>query len=272
MKNKILLRKTVDTMIAEEERQYIDYIKANERFLIGFNNIYYIQYKRMLNGYSLKDYMIISKIQMNKLKGYNDYEGFCDVYLKVLGKGDVIEGESIYNSYYEAFKDNMDDEIQKLKQKYNKDDYEIYLAYTIKTIWNFYIGFMVEKLIKVEVNKEEDIKILQREEQQLIDDTMAIDIEITTMATKTIGLQIKSHTYLKIESEKKDIHIRKQNKYKAKYNSEVYYVLYEDYKPIYNITNQSYLFTQNDIKQLQKTDTAKGTYEKLIKELKNKMK
>lgn len=254
-------------MITEEEKQYIDYIEANKRFLISFNNIYYIQYKRMLNGYSLKDYMITSKMQMNKLKGYNNYEEFCNVYLKALGEGDMIEGEVIYNSYYEAFKDNMDDEIQKLKQQYNKDDYEIYLAYTIKTIWNFYIGFMVEKLIKAEVNKEKDIMILQREEQQqqLIDDTMAIDMEVTAVTAKTIGLQIKSHTYLKIESEKKDIHIQKQNKYKAKYNSEVYYVLYEDYKPIYNTTTQSYLFTQNDIKQLQKTDTAKGTYNGLIK-------
>lgn len=254
-------------MITEEEKQYIDYIEANKRFLISFNDIYCIKYKQILNGCKLKDYMITARIQMNKLKGYNSYEEFYSVYLETLGEGDVMYGEELHNSYYEAFKDNMDDEIQKLEQQYNKSDYEIYFAYTIKTIWNFYIGFMIEKLIKAEVSKEKDIMILQREEQQqqLIDNVMAIDMEVTTVTAKTIGLQIKSHTYLKIESEKKDIHIQKQNKYKAKYNSEVYYVLYEDYLPIYNTTTQSYLFTQNDIKQLQKTDTAKGTYNGLIK-------
>lgn len=262
------------TTITEEELQYIDYIEANKRFLIGFNNIYYNQYEQMLNGYSLKDYMITHKVQMNKLKGYNDYEEFYNIYLETLGEGSIEYGEALHNYYYETFLLNMDNEIQKLKQRYNKDDYEIYFAYTIKTIWNFYIGFMVEKLIKAEVNKEKDIMILQRgeQQQQLIDNTMAVDIEVTTKTAKTIGLQIKSHTYLRIKSEKKDIHIKKQNKYKEKYNSDVYYVLYEDNKPTYNTTTQSYLFTQTDIKQLQMTDTAKGTYEGLINDLRYRMK
>lgn len=262
------------TTITEEEKQYIDYIEDNKRFLIGFNDIYCNQYKQILNGYKLKDYMITARIQMNKLKGYSNYEEFYYVYLEALGGSDITLGEAVYSSYYEAFKENMDDEIQKLKQQFKKDDYEIYIAYTIKTIWNFYIGFIVEKLVKAEVNKEKDIIILQREgeQQQLIDNTMAIDIELRTLTAKTIGLQIKSHTYLKIKSEKKDIHIQKQNKYKAKYNSEVYYVLHKDHKPIYKITTQSYLFTQNDIKQLQITDTAKGTYEGLINDLRYRMK
>ncbi|MEF3400129.1 hypothetical protein V4R14_04965 [Listeria monocytogenes] len=262
-------------MFTEIEQLYIDYIEANKSFITKFHKVYYELYKQKLNGYSLKDYMVTSAIQMNKLKGYNDYEEFYNMYLEALGNDDITYGEELHIYYYDTFLLNMDDEIQKLKKQFNKDDDDIYSAYIIKTVWNFYVGFVIEKRIRSTINKETDIMLLERgeTEQRLIDNTMAIDIEATTIATNTIGLQIKSYTYLNIDSDKKDKHIEKQNKYKSKYNAEVYYILYEDYLPIYksNTTNQSYLFTQSEVKKLTKADTTKGTYEGLANDLKRQL-
>lgn len=266
-------------MITETEKEFMDYIEANEEFLRSFHNIYHKQYRQKLNGYDLKEYMITSAIQMNKLKGYTNYTELCSLYLETLGEGSTEYGEELHNYYYETFLLNMDKEVQQLKEKYNKDDEEIYIAYEIKTLWSFYNGFMIEKLIKAAISEEANITLVEREEeeQQLIDNTMAIDVEVAAPKT-LLGLQIKSYSYLNIDNKEKDKHIKKQQKYKSKYNSKVYYVLYRNNLPIYKvkykdkpIPYRSYLFTQKDIKELKTKDTAIGTYEGLVKEIDDKL-
>lgn len=268
-------------MVTEIEQQIMEYIESNDGFLRSFHNIYYRQYKQLINGYSQKDYIVTAAIQMNKLKDYSNYTEYCSQYLKALGEGDIEYGEQLHNYYYDTFVLNMDKELQQLKQRYNKTDDDIYTAYEIKTIWSFYNGFMIEKLIKAAIETEATYTTLAErtaEEQQQIDTQMAIDIEVTAPIT-TLGFQIKSYTYLNIEEEEKQKHITKQNKYKQKYdNAEVFYILYKDNKPIYQIKNAnskipyvSYLFTQKDILELKEEQMAIGSYVGLAKEIDNKV-
>lgn len=268
-------------MITETEQQIMDYIESNDSFLRSFHNIYHRQYKQLINGYNQKDYIVTAAIQMNKLKDYSNYTEYCSQYLKALGKGDIEYGEQLHNYYYDTFILNMDKKLQQLKQRYKKDDTDIYTAYEIKTIWSFYNGFMIEKLIKAAIETEATYTALAErtaEEQQQIDTQMAIDIEVTAPIT-TLGFQIKSYTYLGIETEEKQKHIIKQNRYKQHYdNAEVFYILYKDNKPMYQIKNEnskipyvSYLFTQKDILELNIKQTAIGSYVGLAKEIDNKV-
>ena len=267
-------------MVTEIEQQIMDYIESNELFLRSFHNIYHRQYKQLINGYNQKDYIVTAAIQMNKLKDYSNYTEYCSQYLKALGKGNIEYGEQLHNYYYDTFILNMDKKLQQLKQRYKKDDTDIYTAYEIKTIWSFYNGFMIEKLIKSAIETEATYTALTErtaEEQQQIDTQMAIDIEVTAPIT-TLGFQIKSYTYLGIEAEEKQKHITKQSKYKQRYNNaEVFYILYRDNKPIYQIKNAnskipyvSYLFTQKDVLELKEEQTAIGSYVGLAKEIDSK--
>ena len=264
-------------MITEAEQQIMDYIESNESFLRSSHNIYHRQYKQLIKGHNQKDYIVTAAIQMNKLKDYSNYTEYCSQYLKALGKGDTEYGEQLHNYYYDTFVLNMDKKLQQLKQRYRKDDTDIYIAYEIKTVWSFYNGFMIEKLIKSAIETEATYTALTErtaEEQQQIDTQMAIDIEVTAPIT-TLGFQIKSYTYLGIEAEEKQKHITKQNRYKQHYdNTEVFYILYRDNKPIYQIKNAnskipyvSYLFTQKDILELKEEQTAIGSYVGLAKEI-----
>lgn len=267
-------------MIIEIEKQIMDYIESNDSFLRSFHNIYHRQYKQLIKGYNQREYIVTAAIQMNKLKDYSNYTEYCSQYLKALGENNIEYGEQLHNYYYETFVLNMDKELQQLKKRYNKDDDDIYTAYEIKTVWSFYNGFMIEKLIKAAIETETTYTALAErtaEEQQQIDTQMAIDIEVTAPIT-TLGFQIKSYTYLGIEAEEKQKHITKQNRYKQHYdNAEVFYILYKNNKPIYQIKNAhsklpytSYLFTQKDILEMNDRQTAIGSYVGLAKEIDTK--
>lgn len=269
-------------MITEVEQQIMEYIENNKDFLKSFNDIYYKKFKQKLNGYNLKDYMITAYIKMNDIKGYSNYTELCELYLNKLGNGSIEEGEQLYNWYYETFLLNMDKEVQQLKKQYNKTDDDVFMAYEIKTVWNFYNGFMIEKIIRTTIEETEAYTSLAyrtEEEQQYIDDNMAIDIELVSEAS-IYALQIKSYTYLGIDPKEQQKHFRKQNKYIETYKgSEVYYVLYKDNKPIYKtITDmstelpyRSYLFTHKDILKLNPNNISIGSYEGLTKEINNRM-
>ena len=270
-------------MVTEIEQKIIDYKENNNRYINSFNSIYesYKEWIESIKECNVKDYIITSTIQLNKITNYSNYTEYCSQYLKALGKGDIEYGEQTYREYYNAFILNMDNELQQLKKRYNKTDEDIHKAYDIKTIWNPYNGFMVEKLIKLKIESEATYTALAErtvEEQQQIDTQMAIDIEVTAPIT-TLGFQIKSYTYLGIETEEKQKHIIKQNRYKQHYdNAEVFYILYKDNKPMYQIKNEnskipyvSYLFTQKDILELNIKQTAIGSYVGLAKEIDNKV-
>lgn len=269
-------------MVTEVEEQMMKYIKDNEAFLRSFNDIYYKKFKQKLNGYNLKDYMIIAYVKMNTIKGYSNYTELCKLYLETLGNGSIKGGEQLYDWYYETFLLNMDTEVQQLKKQYNKTDDDIFIAYEIKTIWNFYNGFMIEKIIRSEIKETSGYTSLSdrsEEEQQYIDDNMAIDIELVS-ETSIFALQIKSYTYLWIDPKDKQKHFKKQNKYIETYDgSEVYYVLYKNNKPIYKtitdtstkIPYRSYLFTPKDILELNYRNISIGSYEGLTKEINNRM-
>jgi hypothetical protein len=266
-------------MITEIEQQILEYIESNEEYLRSFHNIYHRQYKQLIKGYSQKEYIVTAAIQMNKLKDYSNYTEYCNRYLEELGEGNKDYGEQLHNYYYETFILNMDKELQQLKQRYKKDDTDVYMAYELKTVWSFYNGFMIEKLIKEAIEGEATYTAIaerSEEEQKEIDTKMAIDMEVA--APKIIlGFQIKSYTYLGIKEAEKQKHISSQQKYKDKYNGEVFYILYKNNRPIYQMIDNgmkvpyvSYLFTQKDILSLNSKQTEIGSYIGLAKEIDNR--
>lgn len=256
----------------DAEQLYLDYIEENKAFLKDFHRVYYTKYKEYLEGYALSNYMITSYVKANKVAGYNDYDGFINGYLLQLSE-DIEEAIEIYNSYYYCFIENMSRDIKYLKRRYDKDDDDIYTAYEIKTVFQFYTGFLIEKKLMYHINGCGDYMVADRtlEERRYVDNTFAVDIEVVGVTGQIMAIQCKSYTYLNISEDKKLIHINKHIEYMNAYdNSNTYYVLYKDYKPCYYIKDNKpcYLVKSVDVLGLNQSDIQMGTYEGLIKQIK----
>lgn len=250
------------------EQLYLNYIEENKAFLKDFHRIYYNKYKEYLKGYNLSDYMITSYIKANKITDYNNYLEFIDKYLLQLS-ADKSEAIEVYNSFYDCFIENMSKYINPLKVKYNKTDNDIYTAYEIKTVWQFYVGFLNEKVLSYYLDYNSVYTVADRslEDKRYIDSTYAVDIEAIALTGRIIAIQCKSYTYLNISEDKKLIHINKHIEYTNTYdNSNTYYVLHKDYKPCYYIKDNKpcYFIKSNDILNLTPNDLKPGTYEGMI--------
>lgn len=253
-------------ILTEGEKQIVDYIENNNDYLKEFHNIYYNKYEKYLGDYYTADYVITKKISANKIDRYNNYDEFIGQYLLQLHE-DLIEAEDIYIAYYEAFEENMGQELQQLQERYNKAFDDLYMAYQIKTIWQFYSGFLIEKLIGYYVDGYSLYKVVEHTEKykRYLDNRYAVDMELEG-AEGLIGIQSKSITYLKINDCKKDVHIKKHSDYKEKYKSETYYILSYNYKPYYyNDTTgrKVYLIRSEEVKKLKLEGLKEGTYKEL---------
>lgn len=132
----------------------------------------------------------------------------------------------------------MSEDIDRLKEKYNKTDEDMFIAYEIKTVFQFYAGFLMEKILMYHIDDYSGYTVLKKglEHKRYMDDKYAIDIEAVGDTGQIIAIQCKSYTYLNISEDKKWIHINKHEKYKAVYGkSDTYYMLHKDYKPCYYI-------------------------------------
>lgn len=253
-------------ILTEGEKQIVDYIRNNNEYLNEFHNVYYNNYKYYLDNYYTADYVITKKVAANEINGYDNYDEFMERYLLQLHE-DLIEAENIYIAYYECFIDNMKREIQRLQGRYNKTSDDLYMAYQIKTIWQFYSGFLIEKLIGYYVNEYGSYKVVEHmgEYKRYLDNRYAIDMELEGVEG-LIGIQSKSITYLKINDYKKDVHIKKHSDYKERYKSKTYYILSYNYRPYYyNDTTgrRVYLIRSEEVKKLKINDLKEGTYKEL---------
>lgn len=256
-------------MIDTEEQSCISYIRNNKDYLKEFHNIYFNEYKKYLSSYYTSDYVITKKIRANEIIGYNDYDGFVEQYLMQLSE-DLVEAEDIYKAYYEAFAENMENEIQWLQKRFNKTNEDLYKAYEIKTMWQFYTGFLVEKLITMHIEECSECKVVKctEDHKRYLDNRYAIDIEVDLQGL--IGIQSKSVTYLNVSDNKKDMHLEKHKAYKKRYNARTFYILNDDYKPCYYVNRNGekmYLIESEDIKKIKVEQMCNGTYEGLIKSL-----
>ena len=256
-----------------EEQIYIDYIENNKDFLKEFHRIYYNKYKDYLKGYKLSEYMITSYVKVNENIGYENYKEFIDKYLKQIAE-DAEEATEVYQDYYNCFIENMAEDIRYLQKRFNKTEEDIYIAYEIKTLWQFYVGFLNEKVLSYYINNCSCYRVAERplKEKIFIDDTYAIDVEVLNDKDEIMAIQCKSYTYLNISEDKKQIHINKHTDYKNTYeNSNTYYILHKDYEPCYYIDKNSldhcYFINSKDILDLKQQDIYKGTYEELINQM-----
>lgn len=132
----------------------------------------------------------------------------------------------------------MSDEVNRLKRRYNKSDDDVFIAYEIKTVFQFYVGFLMEKILMYHINNYSCYTVSNGDmgHKRYIDDKYAIDVEVMGDMGQIMAIQCKSYTYLNILEDKKRIHIKKHMEYKTTYdNSETYYMLYKDYKPCYYV-------------------------------------
>lgn len=255
-----------------EEQIYIDYIENNKDFLKEFHRIYYNEYKENLKGYRLSDYMITSYVKVNKAVGYENYKEFIDKYLLQIA-ADPEEAIEIYSDYYNCFIDNMAEDIKYLQKRFNKTEEDIYIAYEIKTLWQFYTGFLNEKVLTYYINNYSCYAVDERplEDKIYIDDNYAIDVEAVNAVGSVVAIQCKSYTYLNISEDKKQIHIKKHDDYKNTYeNSNTYYVLHKDYKPCYYMKDNKpcYLIESEDILAIKQSDISIGSYEDMMERMK----
>lgn len=255
-----------------EEQIYMDYIENNKGFLKEFHKVYYNEYKEYLKGYRLSDYMITSYVKVNEVVGYENYKEFIEKYLLQIAEG-TEEAIGIYQSYYNCFIDNMMEDIKYLQNKFNKTEEDIYIAYEIKTLWQFYVGFLNEKVLTYYINNCSCYSVAERSlrDKVYIDDNYAVDIEVLNEEGDIMAIQCKSYTYLNISEDKKRIHINKHNAYKNTYeNSNTYYVLHKDCEPCYYMEDNKpcYLIRSMDILKLNQNDIHKGAYEEMISQMK----
>lgn len=262
----------MNEIIDIEEQIYIDYIENNKEFLKEFHRVYYTKYKEYLKGYKLSDYMITSYVKVNKAVGYENYKEFIGEYLMQIAE-DTEEATGVYEAYYNCFIENMAEDIKYLQKRFDKTEEDVYIAYEIKTLWQFYVGFLNEKVLTYYINNYSCYAVAERElkDKIYIDDNYAIDVEALNAVGNIMAIQCKSYTYLNISEDKKQIHINKHADYKSTYdNSNTYYVLHKDYEPCYYMENNRpcYLINSEDILRLKQNNIHKGTYEEMISQMK----
>lgn len=216
--------------------------------------------------------MITSYVRVNEIGMYENYKEFIERYLLQLAE-DTTEATGMYNAYYECFIANMYEDIKKLQSKYDKTEEDIYIAYEIKTLWQFYVGFLNEKVLTYYMDNYSCYGVAERtvEEKIYIDNNYAIDVELVNDEGDIKAIQCKSYTYLRLSEEKKKVHINKHAKYKSDYeNSNTYYVLHQENKPCYYMKDNEpcYLIESKDILAIKQSDISIGSYEDMMKQMK----
>lgn len=163
----------------------------------------------------------------------------------------------------------MESYLVQLKNKYNKTDSDIKIAYEIKTIWQSYSGFYNEHCLIEAINNNSisyRINIRSSEDQHLLDNNFAVDIEIINNYNKVIAIQCKQLSYLYLDSNKKEPHLNKHKGYRERFSNPTYYLLFKDNAPCYCITNniKSYLIASTDISSVSYKNFSTGTYNDFI--------
>ena len=248
-----------------KEKEIIQYIHNNKDFLKEFHNIYFTIQSNYLTGYTVKDYIITAYVRYNKIKDFNNYSSFKHKYMLQLNPN-ISEAIELYEAYYNCFLENMEPYLTPLKHKYNKNDSDIKIAYEIKTIWQFYNGFYDETcLINAINNNSISYSIVNRsiEDKHLLDNNYAIDVEIKDNKNNIMAIQCKQLSYLNLDSNKKEVHLNKHNKYRERFSNATYYILFKDNAPCYytNSNVKSYLIASNDILNVSYKSFHKGSHD-----------
>ena len=253
------------------EKEVLHYIQNNKNFLKDFHNIYYNIQKDFLTGYSLKDYMITQYVSFNKIKDFNNYNSFKQQYLLQINSN-METAIAVCEAYYDCFLENMEEYLTPLKQKYAKSDSDIKTAYEIKTIWQFYSGFYNEHcLVKAINNNSNSYNVYNREDKHLLDNNLAIDVEIIDNDNNIMAIQCKQLSYVNLDSNKKKVHINKHNRYRERFHNATYYLLFKNNAPCYCITNnvKSYLIASGEISNVSYKNFNEGSYTDFINWLDN---
>lgn len=252
-----------------KEENFINYMDNNKEFLKAIHYLYYIKFKKQLEGYALKDYMVIAYINFNSINSFNNYISFKNKYLLQLDPN-IKEAYKLYDSYFYCFLENNIEEIEAIKRKYNKNDNDIKKAYEIKTVWQFYNGFYLEKKLIHAIENNSSYKALDKAEEEkiFIDNKYAIDLEIVSTSNNNNikAIQCKSIKYVDVETKYKLIHLKKHKEYKKRYNNPTYFLLFMDNLPCYlkrRSCEKQYLIASKEILNVSFESVCKGSYEDL---------
>ncbi|MDY2881687.1 MAG: hypothetical protein SOT71_03415 [Romboutsia timonensis] len=101
------------------------------------------------------------------------------------------------------------------------------------------------------------------EDKHLLDNNYAIDVEIKDNKNNIMAIQCKQLSYLNLDSNKKEVHLNKHNKYRERFSNATYYILFKDNAPCYytNSNIKSYLIASNDILNVSYKSFHKGSHD-----------
>lgn len=250
----------------EYDRRVLEYT-INHKVDIGklckiHDNDYFIFLKnnREFNCYIKK------RITFKEISMYRNYQEFRDkVYIK-LGNGSLLIGKSEFKKLSEKFENYI---ISNYKDEFLEE--ELHLYYEVIAIFNFYKGFLVEDIIKNEINKSKYLKLAKDEGIEL-DVYGGVDIQYYTIYDILKGLQVKPSTFLNqsLECKNKEINKHHQHPYFKKTNV-FYFVIYnkQSLRIQYysNNINKSYLLSDKDVQTYSSKNIKQGIMAEFLNQL-----
>ena len=79
-----------------------------------------------------------------------------------------------------------------------------------------------------------------------------------------MAIQCKQLSYVNLDSNKKEVHLNKHNKYRERFSNATYYILFKDNAPCYYIASsnvKSYLIATENILTVSYKSFCKGSYD-----------
>lgn len=219
------------------EKYIIDFKNSNKQFLIDFHKLYFGSY-RDRGVYKQHGYVMLTDlVTATKIKGYSNFEEFHKLYLIEIGKGNYLNGYRIYYNSLSKFVKLYNEEVKQLLNKYNKKMGDIDTAFLIKNVFQFYEGFLCEKLLKEMVSRSSIITTehITEEQQREYDLKYSIDIDIAAKNGKNrMGIQLKQLSYMYKSKDTKLYHISKLHKWEHVTGETAWYIYCKDLKPYYH--------------------------------------
>ena len=249
-----------------------------------FNTILYSDYQEYLlqsgvKRSELKDYMIFKRIMVRDINNppYNNYydlKSFRESYFmlmrdKIDGLETIEDAEKYFNSYYDCFKENMQEYLDWFMETFNQDEETCRRIYMFKTMYNHYDGFMWERTIKEALEP-----ILYKDDSEdsdrnnfVIDCIYKVDLTIELEDSGKHSIQIKSLSFLNSNRTVKYKVYDALEKYENKFDIPTYLMFHEG-QNIYYSEKYGYMIPLEEVKKIRNSNELKlGTIEGLLDEL-----
>lgn len=237
------------------EQEIIQYNKKHNKTVNAIADLYDHKYKEYLtqNKMSYRDNILINRIDYDSLRQHTDS---LQSYTHALYEQITY---STYLEYIDKFYSALDKQIDKIL--YNEPGEAILYCIFIRVVYNFYKGAKAEQLIQDAINRSDYLSVSYDAQ---LDMKYGVDLTVSN-GSQSLALQIKSRSNLEHTKSRMESTNKKLSKYKEQTGTPYTYLFY-DSNSGYSIrqrqigTSNKYLFTYEEIEQVQKGYTKGLTY------------